>query len=39
MHGPAPFVSKVMQVFISVDKLIGKEFDSGLATLKTIAER
>jgi Polyketide cyclase / dehydrase and lipid transport len=39
MHGPAPFVSKVMQVFTSMDKLIGKEFDSGLANLKTIAER
>ncbi|MCU1340898.1 MAG: hypothetical protein JWN92_321, partial [Candidatus Acidoferrum typicum] len=39
MHGPAPFVSKVMQVFISMDKMIGKEFESGLANLKTIAEK
>jgi Polyketide cyclase / dehydrase and lipid transport len=29
MHGPSPFVSKIMQVFMSMDKLIGKDFDSG----------
>ena len=39
MHGPTPFISKVMQVFISMDKLIGKDFDSGLANLKTISEK
>jgi uncharacterized protein YndB with AHSA1/START domain len=39
MNGPTPFVSKVMQVFISMDKLIGKDFESGLANLKTIAEK
>src|SRR5438445_10376176 len=39
MNGPTPFVSKVMQVFISMDKLIGKEFESGLANLKSVAEK
>lgn len=39
MHGPAPFLSKVMQVFCSMDKLIGKDFDAGLANLKAIAEK
>jgi len=39
MHGPSPFVSKIMQVFMSMDKLIGKDFDSGLANLKTVAEK
>ena len=39
MNGPAPFVSKVMQVFISMDKLIGKEFETGLANLKSISEK
>jgi uncharacterized protein YndB with AHSA1/START domain len=39
MHGPAPFISKIMQVFISMDKLIGKDFDTGLGNLKTIAEK
>jgi len=39
MRGPAPFLSKVMQVFISMDKMIGKDFESGLANLKSIAEK
>ena len=39
MDGPAPFISKVMQVFFSMDKMIGKEFETGLANLKTIAEK
>jgi hypothetical protein len=39
MHGPTPFVSKVMQVFISMDKMIGKDFEAGLANLKTVAEK
>jgi hypothetical protein len=39
MHGPAPFFSKVMQVFISMDKVIGKDFEAGLSNLKTMAEK
>jgi Polyketide cyclase / dehydrase and lipid transport len=39
MHGPSPFVSKVMQVFASMDALIGKDFETGLANLKAIAEK
>jgi uncharacterized protein YndB with AHSA1/START domain len=39
MHGPAPFMTKLMTVFISMDKLIGKDFEAGLANLKAIAER
>jgi hypothetical protein len=35
MHGPAPFVSKLMQVFMSMDKMIGKDFEKGLASLAT----
>jgi len=38
MHGPAPFVSKLMQVFVSMDKMIGGDFEAGLANLKTLAE-
>jgi hypothetical protein len=29
MHGPAPFMSKVMQVFINLDNMIGKDFEAG----------
>jgi uncharacterized protein YndB with AHSA1/START domain len=39
MHGPAPFVSKVMQVFFNMDKMVGKDFETGLANLKTVAEK
>src|SRR6201997_1964305 len=29
MHGPAPFMSKVMQVFMNMDRMIGKDFEAG----------
>jgi uncharacterized protein YndB with AHSA1/START domain len=38
MHGPAPFMSKVMQVFMSFDSMIGKDFEAGLANIKTASE-
>jgi len=39
MRGPSPFISKVFQVFISMDGMLGKEFETGLANLKSAAER
>lgn len=39
MHGPAPFMSKLMQLFINMDNMIGKDFEIGLANLKTLAEK
>jgi hypothetical protein len=39
MRGPAPFMSKVMQVFMSFDKMIGKDFEAGLAKIKSNAEK
>jgi len=39
MQGPLAFMMKVMHVFISMDKLLGKDFEEGLANLKAIAER
>src|SRR5258708_39779436 len=30
MRGPAVFMSKVMQVFMNIDKMIGKDFEVGL---------
>jgi uncharacterized protein YndB with AHSA1/START domain len=38
MHGPAPLMSKVMQVFMNMDRMIGKDFETGLANLKRITE-
>ena len=39
MHGPAPFVSKLMGVFVSMDSMIGKDFETGLANMKSAAEK
>jgi uncharacterized protein YndB with AHSA1/START domain len=39
MHGPAPFVHRVMQMFMDFDKMIGKDFEAGLANLKSLAEK
>src|ERR1700682_2838086 len=39
MHGPAVFISKVMQVFMSLDNMIGKDFEVGLANLKKLTEK
>jgi hypothetical protein len=39
MHSPVNFMMKVMHVFMNMDKMVGKDFESGLANLKTLAER
>jgi uncharacterized protein YndB with AHSA1/START domain len=39
MRGPAPFVSKLMGVFVDMDKMIGKDFEAGLANLKAASEK
>lgn len=39
MHGPSPFLSRIIQVFASMDSLVGKDFEAGLANLKVEAER
>jgi uncharacterized protein YndB with AHSA1/START domain len=39
MHGPSPFITKVIQVFCDMDAMIGKDFEAGLAGLKTLAEK
>ncbi|KWV54069.1 polyketide cyclase [Bradyrhizobium macuxiense] len=39
MYGPAAFMSKLMQVFMNLDHMIGKDFEVGLANLKTLAEK
>ena len=38
MHGPASFMSKLMQVFMNLDRMIGKDFEIGLANLKRLTE-
>lgn len=38
MHGPSPYMAKLMGVFVSMDKMIGGDFEKGLANLKSVAE-
>lgn len=39
MFGPSPYISKLMGVFVSMDSMIGKDFERGLAKLKAVAEK
>src|SRR5512146_2170299 len=39
IQGPSPFISKVIGIFCNMDKMIGKDFETGLASLKTEAEK
>ena len=39
MTGGYPYIAKVMCVFFSMDRMIGGEFDKGLAGLKVMAEK
>ncbi len=38
MLGPSIFVSKLMQVFMNFDRMIGRDFETGLANLKRLTE-
>lgn len=38
MYGPTPFISKLMCLFFSMDKMVGPKFEEGLANLKAAAE-
>ncbi|MFA6121148.1 MAG: SRPBCC family protein [Sideroxydans sp.] len=39
MYGPSPFISKLFGVFVSMDKMIGKDFEDSLANLKAVVEK
>ena len=39
MSGPSPFVSKLMGLVFSMDRMVGGDFETGLASLKAEAER
>jgi uncharacterized protein YndB with AHSA1/START domain len=38
MDGPAPLVARVMGTFVDLDKMIGRDFETGLANLKAATE-
>jgi uncharacterized protein YndB with AHSA1/START domain len=39
MEGPAPLVTRIMDVVIGMDKMVGSDFADGLRNLKEIAEK
>jgi len=39
MEGHQPYMFKVMSLFVSMDKMIGKDFEAGLANLKGLTEK
>ncbi len=38
MFGPQPLISKIMCMFMNMDKMVGKDFEKGLASLKSYVE-
>jgi hypothetical protein len=38
MHGPANFMSKLMGVFMDMDKMVGRDFEDGLQNLRQLVE-
>jgi uncharacterized protein YndB with AHSA1/START domain len=38
MHGAMPYLHRLMTIFFDMDKTVGKNFQAGLADLKTLAE-
>lgn len=39
MSGPANFVTRLMGVFVSMDRMVGKDFERGMSSLKAAAMR
>ncbi len=39
MRGPLNLFMKIMHMFMNMDKVVGKDFEAGLANLKSIVER
>ena len=39
MRGTNLFIMKIMSIFVNMDRVVGKHFESGLYNLKTLAEQ
>ncbi|MGH2395446.1 MAG: SRPBCC family protein [bacterium] len=39
MQGHTPYFAKIIHVFFDMDSMVGKDFETGLTNLKTIAEK
>jgi hypothetical protein len=38
MHGPSPYLAKLIGVVFNMDTMVGKDFEAGLANLKALTE-
>jgi len=38
MQGPMPYISKLITVFVNMDSMVGKDFETGLVNLKAVTE-
>jgi hypothetical protein len=39
MAGSTPYLAKIMHVFMNVDRMVGGDFEAGLASMKAVAEK
>lgn len=39
MEGPVPYFAKIIHLFFNMDKMVGGDFETGLANLKALAEK
>ncbi len=39
MFEPSNYMSKIMSVFMNMDKMVGSDFEAGLVKLKAAAEK
>ncbi len=39
MHGPSPFISKLMGLVFNMDKMVGRKYEESLAAIKVLAEK
>jgi hypothetical protein len=39
MYGRSPYLAKIMHLFFNMDRMVGGDFEAGLANLKAVAER
>ncbi len=39
MQGDTPYLAKIVHVFLDMDKMVGKDFEAGLANLRAAAEK
>ncbi len=39
MDGRVPYFAKIVHMFFNMDRMVGRDFEAGLAKLKAVAER